>query len=98
MPGPSEEGSVLNYMENDWIPLSLTDPAFFYATLCWASSFYDIVHDQAESRSTVYHQTQTIRFVNQKLAVGDVDDTLVMSVVVLAIQAVSASIRARLKC
>ncbi|KAL2788862.1 hypothetical protein BJX66DRAFT_249877 [Aspergillus keveii] len=87
MPGPSEEGSVLNYMEHDWIPLSLTDPAFFYATLCWASSFYDIVHDQTESRSTVYHQTQTIRFVNQKLAVGDVDDTLVMSVVVLAIQA-----------
>ncbi|CEN60581.1 hypothetical protein ASPCAL03017 [Aspergillus calidoustus] len=87
MPGPSEEGSVLNYMENDWIPLSLTDPAFFYATLCWASSFYDIVHDQEESRSTVYHQTQTIRFVNQKLAAGDIDDPLVASVVVLAIQA-----------
>ncbi|KAJ0416409.1 hypothetical protein BJY00DRAFT_291730 [Aspergillus carlsbadensis] len=87
MPGPPEKGSVLDYMENDWIPLSLTDPAFFYATLCWASSFDDIIHGQGESRSAVYHQTQAIRFVNQKLAAGDIDDSLVMSVVVLAIQA-----------
>ncbi|KAL2842407.1 hypothetical protein BJY01DRAFT_216524 [Aspergillus pseudoustus] len=87
MPGPAEAGSVLSYMENDWLPLSLTDSSFFYATLCWASSFSDIIHGQEESRSTVYHQTRTISFVNEKLAAGDIDDPLVVSVVVLAIQA-----------
>ncbi|KAL3457323.1 hypothetical protein BJX64DRAFT_20485 [Aspergillus heterothallicus] len=87
MPGPAEVGSVLSYMKNDWIPLSLADSSFFYATLCWASSFYDVIHGQGESRSTVYHQNQTIRFVNQKLAAGDTGDPLVISAVVLAIQA-----------
>jgi hypothetical protein len=83
--------SLAYHMRSSWIHNALTDLCLFHATLYAASAQLDVIQDAATTKTTtnrvtLYHHTETIRVLNNRIAAGgEIDDVTIAAVLLLVI-------------
>ncbi|KAL2830381.1 hypothetical protein BJY01DRAFT_227284 [Aspergillus pseudoustus] len=83
----SSSESTAYKLQSTWFQHALSDPCLFHVTLYIGSSFFDIKSGNTPSTITLYHQTEIIRNVNERLSdpVLGVEDSTIASVALLAL-------------
>ncbi|KAL2807904.1 hypothetical protein BJX63DRAFT_410930 [Aspergillus granulosus] len=65
---PVDPKSIAYQMQTVYIRQSLTDPCMFHATMYAASAHLDAARNDYDNPITLYHQTQTLHLVQQRIA------------------------------
>jgi hypothetical protein len=55
----------------EWFHFAVTDSAMFHAMLYAAAMYLALLREMSESRDTLYHQTQTISIIQQRLSISN---------------------------
>ncbi|KAL2802858.1 hypothetical protein BJX63DRAFT_97943 [Aspergillus granulosus] len=83
----SSRKSTAYMLQSVWLQHALSDPCLFHVTLYIGSSYFDHRNGDAPSSITLYHQTEILRNVNERLSdpLAALDDRTIASVALLAL-------------
>jgi hypothetical protein len=89
---PVPTRSVAYGLQTTWMLHAFNDACMFHATMFAASAHLDAFRDKRNNVVTMYHQTETIRLVKERLLRSEraVDDVTIAAVIPLAFFAVVA--------
>jgi hypothetical protein len=65
---PVDPKSIAYQMQTVYLRQSLTDPCMFHASLYAASAHLDVARNKCNNPITLYHQTQMLHLVGQRIA------------------------------
>ncbi|KAL4861758.1 hypothetical protein BDV12DRAFT_59449 [Aspergillus spectabilis] len=84
---PVDPDSTAHHIQTCWIQSALSDPCLFHATLYAGSSHFDLQRGQRPSSITLYHQSEAIRLLNERLSDPNsaADDRTIVAVTPLAL-------------
>jgi hypothetical protein len=82
----TNSNSLACHLKTTWMRHAFTDPCLFHATLYTASAHLDASRGETNNIVTLFHHTEIIRLLNQRLTHSgtELDDTTIAAVVPLA--------------
>jgi hypothetical protein len=88
---PVDNASSAYLMQSTWMKSALNDPCLFHATLFAGSSCFDLLRTEKQSPITLFHQTEAIRIINQRLSnpTWALKDSTILAITPLALFSVS---------
>ncbi|KAL4887250.1 hypothetical protein BJY04DRAFT_212294 [Aspergillus karnatakaensis] len=83
---PVDRNSTAWHIQTHWLQGALSDPCLFHATLYAGSSHFDLQRGQGPSSITLFHQSEAIRLLNERLSDPNsaADDRTIVAVTPLA--------------